>query len=133
MSGLPFGYIKEGIVRHEAGLAESVMRDLYDRGYSGQCNRRSLHAATGESTGDGNDCDQVDAFDRGLDEAGVEHEVHSYPGAPHSFFDRRYEDHAEASEDAWRRVLGFLGSDRGLLLIIVLLGAAWFAGLLWLA
>src|SRR5436305_1688279 len=35
--------------------------------------------------------DQVDAYDRGLDEAGVEHEVHSYPGAPHSFFDRRYE------------------------------------------
>ena len=31
-----------------------------------------------------------------------------------------------------RRVLGFLASDRGLLLIIVLLGAAWFAGLLWL-
>jgi hypothetical protein len=32
-----------------------------------------------------------------------------------------------------RRVLGFLASDRGLLLVVVLLGAAWFAGLLWLA
>jgi hypothetical protein len=31
-----------------------------------------------------------------------------------------------------RRVLGFLASDRGLLLIVVLLGVAWFAGLLWL-
>jgi carboxymethylenebutenolidase len=38
----------------------------------------------------------------------VPHEVTTYPGAPHSFFDRRQEEHAEASEDAWRRVLEFL-------------------------
>jgi carboxymethylenebutenolidase len=31
-----------------------------------------------------------------------------YPGAPHSFFDRRAAEQAEASEDAWRRMLGFL-------------------------
>ena len=31
-----------------------------------------------------------------------------YPGAPHSFFDRRFEEHAEACADAWRRVLAFL-------------------------
>jgi carboxymethylenebutenolidase len=49
-----------------------------------------------------------DAFDRALAQAGVEHEVVTYPGAPHSFFDRRQEDFAEASEDAWRRVLEFL-------------------------
>jgi carboxymethylenebutenolidase len=52
--------------------------------------------------------DQVEAFDRGLDDAGVEHEIVSYPGAPHSFFDRAQAEHAEASQDAWRRVLGFL-------------------------
>ena len=52
--------------------------------------------------------DQVEQFDGALTEAGVEHEVHVYPGAPHSFFDRRYEEHAEACEDAWRRTLGFL-------------------------
>ena len=49
-----------------------------------------------------------EAFDRALTEAGVEHEVVTYDGAPHSFFDRRYEDFADASEDAWRRVLAFL-------------------------
>jgi carboxymethylenebutenolidase len=49
-----------------------------------------------------------DAFDRALTEAGVEHEVVTYEGAPHSFFDRRQEDYAEASDDAWRRVLEFL-------------------------
>ena len=54
--------------------------------------------------------DQVEAFDRGLDDAGVEHEIVSYPGAPHSFFDRMQAEHAEASADAWRRVLGFLGA-----------------------
>src|SRR5919198_3384498 len=54
--------------------------------------------------------DQVEAFNRGLDEAGVEHEIVTYPGAPHSFFDRSQAEHAQASEDAWRRVLGFLGT-----------------------
>jgi carboxymethylenebutenolidase len=54
--------------------------------------------------------DDVAAFDRGLDEAGVEHEIVSYPGAPHSFFDRAQAEHAEASADAWRRVLAFLGA-----------------------
>jgi carboxymethylenebutenolidase len=52
--------------------------------------------------------DEVEAFDRGLDESGVEHEIVTYPGAPHSFFDRAQAEHAEASEDAWRRVLAFL-------------------------
>jgi carboxymethylenebutenolidase len=52
--------------------------------------------------------DQVEQFETQLGEAGVEHEVKVYPGAPHSFFDRRYAEHAEACEDAWRRTLGFL-------------------------
>jgi carboxymethylenebutenolidase len=52
--------------------------------------------------------DQIDEYDVALDGAGVKHELVSYPGAPHSFFDRSFEQHAEACEDAWRRVLGFL-------------------------
>jgi carboxymethylenebutenolidase len=52
--------------------------------------------------------EHVDAFEQGLASAGVDHEIVIYPGAPHSFFDRRYEEHAEACSDAWRRVLGFL-------------------------
>ena len=52
--------------------------------------------------------EQVEQFDARLAEAGLDHEIHVYPGAPHSFFDRRYEEHAEACEDAWRRMLGFL-------------------------
>jgi carboxymethylenebutenolidase len=38
----------------------------------------------------------------------VKHELVSYDGAPHSFFDRQFAEYADASEDAWRRVLGFL-------------------------
>ena len=49
-----------------------------------------------------------EAFERALTGAGVEHELVTYEGAPHSFFDRRYEEFAEASEDAWQRVLEFL-------------------------
>ena len=52
--------------------------------------------------------DDVEAFERALGQSGVEHQIVTYPGAPHSFFDRAYTEHAEASEDAWRRVLGFL-------------------------
>ena len=52
--------------------------------------------------------EQRDEFSRKLTEAGVEHDFHVYPGAPHSFFDRKQEEFAEISEDAWRRVLAFL-------------------------
>ena len=52
--------------------------------------------------------EHIEAYQRGLQEAGVEHEIITYAGAPHSFFDRSFSEHAEACEDAWRRVLGFL-------------------------
>jgi len=48
------------------------------------------------------------AFDAALTAAGVDHEVVTYEGAPHSFFDRKHEEFAEASDDAWRRVLAFV-------------------------
>jgi len=52
--------------------------------------------------------EDVEAFDRALTEAGVEHEVEIYDGAPHSFFDRKHEEFAAASEDAWARTLAFV-------------------------
>ena len=48
------------------------------------------------------------AFDEALTAAGVDHEVVVYPGAPHSFFDRKQEEFAAESEDVWNRVLAFL-------------------------
>ena len=52
--------------------------------------------------------EQNAAFDEALTAAGVEHELVTYPGAPHSFFDRKFDEFAEASEDAWSRVLAFV-------------------------
>jgi carboxymethylenebutenolidase len=50
----------------------------------------------------------VEEFEQALAAAGVEHELVTYPGAPHSFFDRKQEDFADASADAWERVLAFV-------------------------
>jgi carboxymethylenebutenolidase len=51
------------------------------------------------------------AFERALGEAGVEHEIVTYAGAPHSFFDRKQEAFADASDDAWRRTLAFVDRE----------------------
>jgi carboxymethylenebutenolidase len=51
--------------------------------------------------------DDIAAFHAALTEAGPEHHVVTYHGAPHSFFDRKQEQFAHASADAWRRVLSF--------------------------
>jgi carboxymethylenebutenolidase len=52
------------------------------------------------------------AYDEALSAAGVEHEVVSYPGAPHSFFDRKQADYADDSADAWNRTLEFIERHR---------------------
>jgi len=52
--------------------------------------------------------EQSAEFERELTAAGVPHEQHVYPGAPHSFFDRTYEQWKDASDDAWRRMLDFV-------------------------
>jgi carboxymethylenebutenolidase len=53
------------------------------------------------------------AFEEALRNAGVEHELVTYEDAPHSFFDRRQEDFAADSDDAWRRVLEFIERHGG--------------------
>jgi len=48
------------------------------------------------------------AFAAALKKANVTHEEHVYPGAPHSFFDRKYEEFKDASADAWKHVQSFV-------------------------
>jgi carboxymethylenebutenolidase len=48
------------------------------------------------------------ALERALTKAGVAHEVVTYERAPHSFFDRRWQEHQAASDDAWARVIAFV-------------------------
>ena len=49
-----------------------------------------------------------EAFDRALGAAGVEHEVITLEGAPHSFFDRLAEEFKPQSDEAWARTLAFI-------------------------
>jgi len=53
----------------------------------------------------------VDEFNAALRKAGVKHDATVYPGAPHSFFDRKFTEFAEASADAWKRVQAFVSQN----------------------
>ena len=50
----------------------------------------------------------VEEFEAALRGAGVDHRSITYPGAPHSFFDRTALEHAEASAAAWSEVTSFI-------------------------
>jgi carboxymethylenebutenolidase len=50
----------------------------------------------------------VHQFEQELEGAAIPHEIVIYPGAPHSFFDKRAEEFADASADAWTRIQGFI-------------------------
>ena len=52
--------------------------------------------------------EQSQHFERELSAAGVPHEEHVFPGAPHSFFDRTSAQWKDASDEAWRRILDFV-------------------------
>jgi carboxymethylenebutenolidase len=60
----------------------------------------------------GQDFTPVDEVERFADQVranGVEAELHVYPDAPHSFFDRTFAEHRADCDDAWRRLLDFVG------------------------
>ena len=50
-----------------------------------------------------------EAFERALEASGVEHRTAVYEDAPHSFFDRKSADFADASASAWDEMLRFMG------------------------
>jgi carboxymethylenebutenolidase len=50
-------------------------------------------------------------FQSALKAAGVPFEAHVYKDAPHSFFDRTYEQWKDACDDAWRRMLDFVSKN----------------------
>ena len=52
--------------------------------------------------------EEIDRFDQALREVGIEYNLVTYPGAPHSFFDRTPDEHPEAVADAWERVVDFI-------------------------
>ena len=52
--------------------------------------------------------ESVAAFEEALTQAGVEHRLVTYDGAPHSFFDRKADEFAQASRQAWEEMLTFV-------------------------
>ena len=54
--------------------------------------------------------DTVAALEQALANSRRDHQVISYPGAPHSFFDRHQTDFTAQSMDAWSRVLEFIAA-----------------------
>jgi carboxymethylenebutenolidase len=50
----------------------------------------------------------IAAFEEALTRAGVEHRLVTYDGAPHSFFDRKADEFADASAKAWAETLTFI-------------------------
>jgi len=54
----------------------------------------------------------IEAFRQAMDDAGVDNQVVIYEGAPHSFFDRSFEQFAKDSADAWQRMLDFVAAKR---------------------
>jgi carboxymethylenebutenolidase len=51
------------------------------------------------------------AFEAALTEAGVDHEIVTYEGTPHSFFDRKQAEFQAASDDAWAKTLAFISAN----------------------
>lgn len=50
---------------------------------------------------------EFEEFEAKVRGRGISVEVHTYPGAPHSFFDRSFAEHQAACQDAWKRILDF--------------------------
>jgi carboxymethylenebutenolidase len=55
--------------------------------------------------------DDVAAFEQALVAARVSHRVVTYPDAPHSFFDRKQAEYADASAQAWAEVRAFMALE----------------------
>jgi carboxymethylenebutenolidase len=51
----------------------------------------------------------IASFRDALDRAGVANEIVTYEGATHSFFDRRFSEFGPTCDDAWERILRFVG------------------------
>jgi carboxymethylenebutenolidase len=52
--------------------------------------------------------EEFQRFDQELTAARVPHRMQIYQGAPHSFFDRAFDEHRKACDDAWKRILDFV-------------------------
>jgi len=55
--------------------------------------------------------EEFQKFDQELTDAGKAHQMVVYEGAPHSFFDRTFDEHKEACQDSWRQILALIKEE----------------------
>jgi carboxymethylenebutenolidase len=55
--------------------------------------------------------EDFEQFDRELTQARVPHKKIVYEGAPHSFFDRAFDEFKAECDDAWTRMLEFIRAN----------------------
>jgi carboxymethylenebutenolidase len=72
-----------------------------------QCPVLGLFGGADEGIG----ADAIGTFESALTTAGVEHQVTTFPGAPHSFFDRKADEFTRTSEEAWEQVQAFIRAN----------------------
>jgi len=52
--------------------------------------------------------EEFEQFAQRVRDRGIAVESHTYPGAPHSYFDRSFAEHRDACQDSWKRLLTFV-------------------------
>jgi carboxymethylenebutenolidase len=52
--------------------------------------------------------EELEKFSQELTAAGVPNRMRVYEGAPHSFFDRTFDQYRDACADAWRQMFAFI-------------------------
>jgi carboxymethylenebutenolidase len=52
--------------------------------------------------------EKIEVFEQALTAARVPHRLVAYDGAPHSFFDRKAAEFADASAQAWEETMTFI-------------------------
>ena len=77
---------------------------IWDRCGMIECKVLSLFGGNDPGIPDEN----IDRLRAAMERAGVDYRSVTYPGAPHSFFDRTQSDHAAESLDAWHRMIDFM-------------------------
>lgn len=94
------------------GFYAGITRDFGGRGTLLEQADKVVYPALGLFGGEdpGIPVTAVQSLDEKLDVAGVEHNIIIYPGAPHSFFDRKAAEFADTSADAWKQVLSFISA-----------------------
>jgi carboxymethylenebutenolidase len=56
---------------------------------------------------------EFEEFAKQVRARGIAVESHTYPGAPHSYFDRSFAEHQEACQDSWKQILAFTDRNSG--------------------